>query len=514
MIIDSRSVPDATIVQADICIIGAGAAGITIAREFNNTNKTVCLIESGGFNVDLETQALYEGENVGWPYWPLESSRLRFFGGTTNHWGGACVPLNDDDFHKKKWIPNSGWPITKSDLLQYYQRAQPIFDLGKYSYNPVDWQFEGHTILPFKDNTIASGMVQHSPPTRFGLKYRKDIEESKNIMTYIFANAVDIKTNESASQVTGINIACLTGNKFSVEAKTYILALGGIENARLLLHANKVQENGLANQHDLVGRYFSDHIYLANLGQLVITDPNLNLNFYKRKVKFNDSLISVYLGISPEAREKNRVLTTRIHIKEAPWIAYSRLKGAAKQKLGLTDAVIKKMGDIFKSTGKKAQDYNQPENARLYTFGAWTENIPRASSRVYLGDERDKLGMRKIKLDWKIGDEEKHSLIKSLQLLGAQIGQSGFGRMRLGLSEKSPWPWRDGMEPGMHHMGSTRMSNDATKGIVDKNCKVHGISNLYIAGSSVFPNYGTANPTLTIVALALRLTDHIKENAL
>lgn len=248
MITDARSLPKNTEIDTDVCVVGAGAAGITLARELSGQSFSVCLLESGGLEFQEDTQSLYAGENVGLPY-NLANERLRFFGGTTNHWGGYCRPLDDIDFKVRDWIPNSGWPFDKAHLIPYYERALKICQLGEpYTFDVADWESEETPRLPFIGNRVVTKLFRLSPPTRFGRVYRNEISRSGNISTYLHANAVEIETDENARTVTRLRVASLEGNSFWVSAKLFILATGGIENPRLLLNSNKRQSVGLGNQ--------------------------------------------------------------------------------------------------------------------------------------------------------------------------------------------------------------------------------------------------------------------------
>ncbi len=516
MLHDARELEENTTIKSDLCIVGAGAAGITIAREFANSTTNVCLLESGGLEFDAETQALYEGENIGIDYWPLNVSRLRYFGGTTNHWGGVSLPLDEDDFEKRDWVNNSGWPLSLEQLVPYYQRAQPILELNEYDYAPETWQSENFEQLPFDDQRVITRMLQTSPPTRFGQVYKNEIANSANIATYINANVLNINVNESATNVTNLSVSSLTGNKFTVSANKFILALGGIENPRLLLLSDQVQKSGLGNNHDLVGRYFADHPYFNNLGYMVLSDSNQSVDLYRRVAREQLSA-SAFLTLSPKVRKEQQLLTSRVHITLAEWREYSKGnralanlsdgkgKESAKSFAKKLYNVLRDIDDITRSK------YYQSNDAKLLKFGAWTELVPDPESRVSLGEKTDKFGQRQVKLNWRIGNQEKDNLIKTLKIIGTELGRSNIGRIKLDLNEESNWPWGN-MTPGLHHMGTTRMHRNKREGVVDDNCKIHGISNLYIAGSSVFPTFGHANPTLTISALALRLADHIKEN--
>ncbi len=509
MIIDANTVEKDSTISTGICIIGAGPAGITLAKEFDHSSHDICLLESGDLEYDETTQSLYEGENIGWPYQPIENTRLRFFGGSSNHWGGSCLPLNEDDFIHRPWVADSGWPFTRQDLLPYYKRAQPVLQLGEFSYDPRDWATPEMPLLPLDRNAISTGIVQHSPPTRFGTEYRDEIRNSRNIRTILNANVTNILTNETATEVEELHISCLSGNRFKIKSRIYILAAGGMENPRILLLSDTIQKNGLGNDHDLVGRYFADHYFYSNLGYLIISDPAVSTAFYQRKFSMGGSRISSYLELSEKIRHEYNLLNTRIHIsQQGSWEKF-KVRWGRKKPDGLSQeiaAMLKSLSGREKNmTGRENK-----ENARLYRLGAWNETIPRPESRVMLNDERDKLGQRKITLDWKIQYQEKSSLLRTLELFALEVGRAGIGRVRIDLDIESPWPWAGGGVPGYHHMGTTRMHPNPRKGVVDADCKMHGISNLYVAGSSVFPNYGVANPTLTIIALTLKLSDHLK----
>jgi len=503
MFTDARKVPNESKIEIDICIIGAGAAGITIARELAQSKLDVCVLESGDLENNLETQSLYDGENVGVKYWALTAARLRYFGGTTNHWGGVCLPLGEDDFEVRDWVNKSGWPLRKSDLIPYYRRAHPIVQLGKFSYIPEDWETDTDKRIPFDSNYVITKMLQRSPPTHFGTVYRDDMKNAKNITVYLNANALEIDTNDNATRVKRVQVACLTGTKFSVSAKAYVLALGGIENARLLLLSNRHQKNGLGNENDLVGRYFADHPYLSNLGFILLRKNLSSYALYQKGFESHGSIIDGFLALTKEVNRREKLLTTRIHISPSTWKSYNN-------KIRANEDLLDKIQRIFNDlTGDKVS--NDTAGMDVLRFGAWTELIPNPDSRVYLGDEIDKLGQRKIVLDWRIGQEVKTKLIQVLKFIGTELGRLNLGRMWLEFDEDSTWPPEKSFTPGLHHMGTTRMHTNPKSGVVDENCKLHGTDNLFVAGSSVFPTYGAANPTLTIVALSLRLSDHLKE---
>jgi choline dehydrogenase-like flavoprotein len=284
MLVDARSVEEGSLLRTGICIIGAGAAGITLAREFARSKLTVMLLESGGFRRDSKIQKLYKGECRGpildaHPSYP-SSSRVRYFGGTTNHWAGWCRPLDPLDFEERPWVPNSGWPITRSDLNPYYTRALDVIQIDPFDDDPHE-RLAGESTLgdQYMDSPIVTRLFHFSPPTRFGETYRQELIDSPTTTVMIHANVLDIRSNADASRVEHLEVARLDGTRFTVESRYVVLAAGGIENARLLLSSDGVQRNGLGNERGLVGRFFSDHPHLI-AGHVAITDPAPSMKTY------------------------------------------------------------------------------------------------------------------------------------------------------------------------------------------------------------------------------------------
>jgi choline dehydrogenase-like flavoprotein len=518
---DGRGLPPDTLVEADVAIIGAGAAGITIARELAGTSVNVCLLESGNFDFDPETQSLYKGEIAGRWYFPLDASRLRYFGGSTNHWGGWCRPLAPIDFEARDWLPYSGWPITREELDPYYERAQPITETGPYRYDSVEfWEKQtGQSVLPFRGGTITTRFFQYSPPTRFGTRYRDDIAGAANIRALLHANVTEIEAGEQASTVTGLSVRSIGGSPFTVRARLYVLAAGGIENARILLLSRSVQPSGLGNTHDLVGRFFMEHPHLPMAATLMTSRPSAYSSLYTRHLIRAGTTVHATLVPTEDFMRRERLLNagftvgvmrgyTAGELAQPPgdddfngWdvLQLERDLAPVDDVPGRVDEEARSGDDDWPPAGMEA--------ARMALGGA-CEQAPNPESRVMLSTERDALGLDRAKLDWRLTETDKLSLNRVIDAIGREVGMLGVGRLRPSLSNDGVWPER--VEGGNHHMGTTRMSDQPTSGVVDRNCRVHGIANLYIAGSSVFPTCGASNPTLTIVALALRLADRIK----
>jgi choline dehydrogenase-like flavoprotein len=524
MLLDARSVPTGTLVEAELCIVGAGAAGITLAREFANTGFRVVLMESGSTDFDADTQALYAGSDIGRPYQDLTACRLRFFGGTTNHWGGWCLPLEPVDMVRREGIPHTGWPFERAQLDPWYQRAQPVCQIGPFEYTPARWGIDSaKTPDPFRGPHFVTKILQESPPTRFGSVYRSELEQAPRVAVYMNANGLRFTTDEAGREVQELEVGTLSGNRFRVRAKIYVLAAGGIENARLLLLSGRPEGSGLGNKHDLVGRFFMVHLNYT-VGEVALTDPYADFDFCTGRDGANyggfgrpQRFVS-FVGLSQETM----IARSLPGISFGWFYKFGPVAGtlnALKRLLGGKDqgsdrwadfrSVIRDIDGLADYAARKAL-FHEGAPVEALDLYCWSEQLPNPDSRIRLGTETDALGLRKVAVDWHLTADDKHSALTTLRLFGTELGRVGFGRLRLGMDDSDD-TWPGDMFGDAHHMGTTRMHRDPAQGVVDENCRLHDVANLYVAGSSVFPTSGAANPTLTIVALALRLADHIKE---
>ncbi len=547
MIVDARSIPENTTIETDLCIVGAGTAGITLAREFIGHEPRVCLLESGGLEPDQETQGLYWGENVGQPYFPLDTARARYFGGSSNRWiiaiGDNCVgarmrPLDEIDFEERDWVPYSGWPFSKSHLDPFYESAQSICKIEPFSYEVEDWEDpEKAARLPFTGNRVKTIIFKFGSRDPFTINYPEEITRADNIFTYLHANVVEIETNETAKTVTRLRVACLHGNSFWLSAKLFILAAGGIETPRLLLLSNKVQSSGLGNQNDLVGRFFIEHLHFWSgvyvpsnpevfkstglynsihrvngvpiIGKLALTDKVLRR---EKMVNHCVELIPhivlseffypfLYPGISSKGVTSFKVLRSAIRGGNMPDDFGKHLSNVIT---GIDDVAI----TAYRRVRRKLGNPFNKKRIRLFRLAHMSEQVPNPNSRVTLTEERDSLSQNRVRLNWQVSPIDILSAIRAQEIIDEELRRAGLGRLYVQMKDETP---PSNLQGGYHHMGTTRMHIDHKKGVVDENCQVHGISNLFIAGPSVFPTGGYANPVLTIVALAVRLADHIKK---
>ena len=513
MHVDARQIDDHSNIEGDICIIGAGAAGISIALDWINTPYKVILLEGGGFEYDDRVQDLYKGKETGQKYYPLKSARLHYFGGTTGHWGGCCSIFDPLAFKKRDWVSESGWPFDENELEPFYKRANDKFDIGEYSFNLDHWLQRDSSLasLPLDKNVFRSKIWRHRVPStmRFGPFYKDALVNAPNIHVYTYANVTDIRANENVSAVTEVTVKNYAGKTHRVSAKYFILASCAIQNSRLLLASNGQAPRGLGNDHDLVGRYFMENAEIK-LAELWLRQRS-ELKLYMRSTEPN---IRAELAITAEKQSEMQIpngmlsfTPLEIARKTPPYIASwtSEDPREAIEKIAEIDGKANEKDRMSKLFG--------PDGYDSFLVTLRLEQTPNPLSRVTLDAEKDELGVPRAALHWAFTSLEKKSIRPIYQLLGQHVGIAGIGRVKLQkeLTDENDDSMPTATSGGWHHMGTTRMSTDSRKGVVDADCKVHGIDNLYVAGSSCFPNGGAVNPTFTLVALSVRLSDHVKK---
>lgn len=533
MIVDGRTVASNTYITSDICIIGAGPAGITLALELKDTFDDIVLLESGGESPDARTQRLYAGDNVGVNYASLERVRSRFLGGSSNCWAGWCRPLDPIDFEKRDWIPNSGWPFDRQELEPFYIRAHEYLGLGPFDYTEATWQNElrRRRLRTFKlDGTqFHNQLVQFSPPTRFGTAYKTELEQSSTIKLLTWSNACEIETSAAPVRALGVKVRTFGGNVFHIGARHFILASGGIENARLLLYSHEVCGNNIGSSPDIVGRYFMDHPKIRS-STFIINDQAAYRRLYdstvagtRHKSGQNPNAIAAHVAPTPALQRQLELPNSRTYLvgryafEESDSfraVMAARMRSLEKRRYGETDIVKWSYSAIAKSVMQQPlgvvavldKTINGSRNSRRFTLETVIEPIPNRDSKVSLIGDRDENGVNKISLDWKITNQDTRNIEKTVEMLKSQIVDQHIGEAVDDLQGQSEEPFVG----CWHHMGTTRMSESPKHGVVDKNLQVHGVQNLFCLGSSVFPTAGSDCPTITLVALALRLSDRLK----
>jgi len=528
MIVDANELPDGRVISADLLIVGAGAVGIALAHEFLGTNRSLVVVESGGFEPNARTQSLNVGKNVGVPYHQLDESRTRGFGGTSHLWhcelGGAdlgvrLMGFESIDFEKRDWVPNSGWPFGKSELDPFYAKAHTFCEIGPYAYTVEGWK----ELLPPEDiplmpesSAVETRVFQFANRTVWYQKHREILERAPNISVVLNATVLKVQTNKTASAVTHLEARTMEGKPMRFEAKQIVLAGGGLEVPRLMLLSNDVQPNGLGNDHDNVGRYFMEHPHIWT-GYIIPAERGLldRLHLYHVHTVAGTPIMGKF-AIRPEIQRREKLLnfTTSIHPANRQFVpdGVKELKGClARLKRGrfgpeerraLAYASQRLPNLVRHGVRKVRRDLDRGYRHRLLqpnvlVMNPMTEQIPNRESRVRLGSDLDMLGQRRMELDWRLTPQDIDSIRRSQEILGAELNRYGIGELVVELQDDSV---PTGVHGGWHHMGTTRMEDDPKRGVVDRHSQVHGIPK----------TVGYANPVLTSIAVTLRLADYLK----
>lgn len=542
MILDSYDLPDGFDLDAEICIVGAGAVGIAVALSLIDSGQRVLLLEAGGFEPDPETQSLYAGQvDDGGLHPPPDHYRERRFGGSTTIWGGRTMPFDAIDFEPRPYVEHSGWPIGPESLRPFYAHATRLCEAGDHAFT-IESAFDGPRrpmIDGFaSDHFTTNTLERFSCPTDFGRRYRHKLEAAKDLRVLLHANVVSLIRSESGTAIRCLKVRTLRGTGGLVSAGRIVLALGGLETARLLLASQ------VGTRYDVVGRYYMCHL-AGTIGTLRFSGPAASVwNGYdvaddgtycrrrlalrpetQRELGIGNFVARLHHPRIPDPRHHNGILSALYLAK--PLIPYEyrkRLHGNDAASFGIwVRHVINVVTDLPETlrfmlhflryrrlSERKFPSIVIRSKANYFSLDFHAEQVPDPASRVYLIDETDQLGMKRIGIDWRYGAKDVETVSRSLALLAEDIASSGVGRFDYDPASVEYEMTRYGAYGG-HHIGTARMGCDPATSVVDTDCRVHEISNLYVAGSAVFPTSSQANPTLTAVALALRLATHLKE---
>ena len=549
MELDAREIPDGGCLSCDICVVGTGAAGLTVANELAGSGIELIVLEAGGRWFERPTQSLYGGEVVDpTTHSPLHQYRERRLGGTTSTWGGRCIPFDGIDFERRSYVPQSGWPFDASELEPFYRRAHSYCEVGQYSYEARDAlssDLPVSMVPGFAGKDVTLDRIERwSPPTHFGKRHTSVLRRSSRIRLLLHANCVRICTDAEGRQVESVTVAALDGRRFSIRARKFVLAMGGLETTRILLASNDVHKDGIGNHSDMLGRYYLSHV-CGTVGPIKFKSNDVVFDYEK-------TVDGIYcrrrFWITEEAQRRYQItnfgaflqhpdiidpahrsaILSAMYVTKALWVhkappEYSKriaLMGHPRRLLfGHVRNMLIGFPTLFAFSAKwlnkrilakrrlPSVTLKSPTNTYYLHFNA--EQCPNPSSRVDLTDVVDDLGVPRLRVDWRICDQDIHSITEALRMVNREILESGCAEWDYD-HETASREVRNGLAVGGHHVGLTRMASTPNRGVVDENCCVHGVRNLYLASSSVFPTGSHANPTLTIVAMAIRLADLLK----
>jgi choline dehydrogenase-like flavoprotein len=552
MLVYAKNIPGSTRLDADVCIIGGGAAGITIARSLDGGPLKVLLVAGGGSRETAFTTDLYTG--VVEPFdthEPLQENRVRAWGGSTVAWGGRCIPYDAIDFRRRDWIPHSGWPLSYDELLPYIREAVGVCEAGRP-------EFDARAAFPGTQAEILAGidgddmhswpLERWSPPTNFATRYGQGFNRSRNVTVVLEGHVVRLAVNSTGSAVTHAVVASAPNRVFEVRAATFVLAAGGLENPRLLLASNDVIPTGLGNGHDLVGRFYQSHRF-GVCGEAVLRDPMRNFVYEferdsdgvycRRRFRLSDTAqeqhrignaIAFFARPGAGAAVHRNAITSSVYLAKTVMNAAKRGPIRMAQHLVRERSILTQHAKVVMSDGirsapdlwslavarfggaRRLPSILPPRRFNHFHLYYQTEHAPNPESRVALADERDALGMRRLSVHVAFSPVDFDTVRQLYRVFARRFAASGAGTFSYSddALEQQLDATGQGFNSNAHHIGTTRMADIPSNGVVDRDCRVHGMQNLFVSGSSVFPTSGHANPTLMIVALALRLAHLLK----
>jgi hypothetical protein len=472
MIIDLAAGPVGALPDFDVCVAGAGVAGLTVALQLAARGRKVALVEAGGRDGSAASQDFYRGENTGVENLPLDQTRLRQLGGSSNHWGGWCRPLDEYDLSRTD-LTGAAWPITAADLAPYGQKAGSVLGINEAS--GADLPLTGGD-----GNLQAIRMFFSRPPAHLGDRFYDALETTPHLFLLLNA-AVAAPKFDTAGSVTSLSVRAPGGDAFECRARFFVLALGTVENTRMLQLWNRDNGDRLANPRFL-GRYYMQHLH-QQIGQFVL---------------FED----VAPAAGSAADEQVFMASTAIFLQKS---------GIGAFRLYSTEMSCAPMVDQLTGIAGAATCASIRSGGRLFIT---CEQAPNEASRIVLGSDADSFGQLRTKLDWQIDKRDIDTLREAALEFGRYLIRAKLGRLQVtqavldGATPLTGWTQLPSA-PGAagHQMGGLRMSAAADDGVTDRDCRLWGVDNLYVGGSGVFRTSGHANPTFTLTQLALRLAD-------
>lgn len=500
---------------ADVLIVGSGPAGLALALAARERGAQVVLLESGGPRAG--TDELNRVDSTALPFPGAFTGRARGFGGTGEKWAGQCLPLDDIDLAERSWVPGSGWPLAPAELEPWIRAAADLYEVADATFSPADVAAAALPLPGFDPELLSWRVPHYSPGHRLGSRVRDRCAEDSGLTVVLDATVVSLVAH--SGRVEGVIARSRRGGaERMVLGTTTTLACGGLENARLLLDAGDV----IGETSPLVGQGLQDHPYWL-VGEVVGAPPELGQVFQSMTVA--GRRVRPKVTLSPAQQEARRTLNciADLELDHGPRSSVGALKrgyDAARDTRNVlallreVPAMLRDPASVLRELGYRRKGVGGPpdRHTRLL-LRVQTEQPPLGPSAVGLSDRTDALGRPMLDVRWEVGEAERHTCIEMADVVGQQLEGLGLGRLEVFSWLEDPAEFRSRAVDFYHHAGTTRMSRDPASGVVDPDCRVHGVEGLYVVGGSVFPASGYAHPTLTIVALALRLADRLANKA-
>lgn len=466
MIGDARDVHLPLDRRASLVIIGAGPCGLILARELSDL-VDVLLIEAGGTEAAVEPDPFLDGETAGLDY-PLNETRARQFGGSTDLWAGYCALFDRHDFEPRDWMDFSGWPFSIGEIAPYYEQAARVLNIVDSSFDAAEIARRARRPLRFEGANLAPTVWRFGTPTmRFASAWRADVAADAGITVLTNLSVTSIQLDRENGEVCGLVVRTGNGREGRIMPGMVVFAAGGIETARLLLHSDDQTAAGVGNSSGFVGQCFMEHPHFEVPG-MHFHPGDWYADWAERGNVGAELLYASALGLSADAQRERAIMNARAHVYRTP-----RMPAASTPRLGL-----------------------------------FLEQEPNRESRITLSPQTDMLGMRKARLDWRLSDLDWRTYRETSAVLADVFEAAGVGRF-----DHRAQPQGNNASLVLHsnhQLGTTRMSANKDEGVVDANCRMHDVSNAFVIGGSVFPTVSWANPTMTALALAYRLARYLR----
>ena len=529
MIEDFRTCPAGAVLEADVGVVGAGPTGLAFALALaaRRPGLRITLVDSGGAALEPGPQALNAGvESIGLPHLGAAPvGRGRAFGGTGRLWAGQCLPLDPIDYAERAWVPHSGWPLDPAALAPFVARAEDFFRIPGAEYGDANYHRFRQPPPGWSPEALATVFTVYTPKVDTGADRLAEFRRHPGIRTLLHVTATRIGTDAAGRRAEAIHLAGPDGRQAVLRAPAIVLAAGGLENARLLLLSAEAKPRGLGNDRDLVGRFFQEHPtgITATLDPAECPDPAALQDRFRLFYGRDGRRYFPKFALSETVQRRAEVLNCNAHLvfdhPEESALSDLRAFVHAARRRRLPEAALRRGGRILAGLPEVAatavrryrhglSPRGRPSAIRLQCY---LEQAPNPASRIRLSpDRRDALGLPAMQVDWQMTPLE----LQTLRVMTATVAAE-FDRLRLGRLRAADWldapgaDWQARLADCYHHIGTTRMAATPERGVVDADCAVFGTAGLYVAGSSVFPTSGYANPTLAMVALGIRLADHI-----
>jgi len=552
MFIDAETLQNELTIHSDITVVGAGPAGIVLALELAKAGYEVALIESGRFEFSEPIQKLGDASYFDPKFHaPMSECTRRQVGGTSNIWGGRCVPYDPVDFDQRNYIPDSSWPITYEELETYFQKACDYFFCGKAEFdikNIAD--IKQKSIVPGlpDEEVLTSTLERWSLPTNFGKEYFNELKQYERIKLLYSLSCTEIITNDAGKQVEAIQAKTLGGKTIHLKSAKYILAGGALNTTRLLMASDRKHLGGIGNHSGLLGKFYMGHLS-GDIAVVHFTTPpketifgfdrDVENIYLRRRFSFTREFlhekeltnIVAWLG-APQFDDPNHgngILSLAYLALTSPVIG-DRLTSTAIRKslIGNSKGIYQghvinllkdliKVGSFIPSFGyerflakRKIPALFVYSASNEYPLHYHSEQVPNPNSTVSLSDERDELGMRRLNVNFCCTQQDIDCVVRAHEYWDNHLRKHRCGYLKYLTGDPASSVWNQAGD-GFHQVGTTRMSEQPNDGVVGINCNVHGFDDLFVASSSVFVTSGQANSTFMIVAFALRLANHLKK---